>query len=72
MQLERVPQVLLRSVSLWQLALTPKRCALPRLLQQTFRVRGIVRGQPSVRSKVGGNLRVDAIFRSGKVGSASR
>jgi hypothetical protein len=68
MQVERVPQGLLCPASLWQLALTPRRCALLRLLRQTSRVRGIVRGQPSAQSNVGGNLRVDVIFRSGKVG----
>lgn len=72
MQLERVPQVLLCPASLWQLALTSKRCALSRLLRQTSQVRGIVRGQPSVQSIVGGNLQIDAVFRPGKDGLASR
>lgn len=72
MQPERVSRVWLRPASLWQSALTPNRCALPRPLRQTSWVRGIVRGQPSVQSQAGGNLQIAVILRSGKVGSASR
>jgi hypothetical protein len=72
MQPERVSRDMLRPASLWQLALTPKRCALPRALRQTSWVRGIVRGQLSTQSNSGGNLRLAVILRSGKDGSASR
>ena len=66
MQEERVSQLMARQASLWQLALTTVRCALARLLHQSERFRGIVRGQPSVRTKVGGILQADVILRSGK------
>ncbi len=51
MQVERVSQLVPCPASLWQLALTPSRCALPQLLRQTRWVRGIVRGQPSHKTK---------------------